>query len=93
MWPVLLSKTQITGDFSCAAGCLVLVQVELEADAVATLLVWTRSPALTSANNRREGEREKKQPALPPKQRHIGNSSYDILHKGKPTAPTKVVFG
>lgn len=48
MWPVLLSKTQITGDFSCAAGCLVLVQVELEADAVATLLVWTRSPALTS---------------------------------------------
>lgn len=59
MWPVLLSKTQITGDFSCAAGCLVLVQVELEADAVATLLVWTRSPALTSANNRREGEREK----------------------------------
>lgn len=69
MWPVLLSKTQITGDFSCAAGCLVPVQVELEADAVATLLVWTRSPALTSANDRQE-EGKKEQPGLPPKHRH-----------------------
>lgn len=92
MWPVLLSKTQITGDFSCAAGCLVLVQVELEADAVATLLVWTRSPALTSANKRQEGEREKKQAALPPKQGHIGNNNYDILHKGKTITPTKTLF-
>lgn len=93
MWPVLLSKTQITGDFSCAAGCLVPVQVELEADAVATLLVWTRSPALTSANDRREEGKREKQPVLPPKYRHILNNRYDILCAGKPTIPTKVPFG
>ena len=93
MWPVLLSKTQITGDFSCAAGCLVPVQVELEADAVATLLVWTRSPALTSANNRWEEGKREEQPVLPPKYRHIGNNSYDILDAGKPATPAEARVG
>lgn len=93
MWPVLLSKTQITGDFSCAAGCLVPVQVELEADAVATLLVWTRSPALTSANDRWEERKREKQPALPPKYRHIWNNSYDTPCTGKPATPTELLFG
>lgn len=70
--------------FSCAAGCLVPVQVELEADAVATLLVWTRSPALTSANDRRGKERKKEQPALPPEHRHLQQQPWHFPHRESP---------